>query len=235
MGGLSGNYPVYRVLYYKTVLDRCLARFFEDFNDRFVRSDDGAFVFSGKISFKMLEKTFEAYMRTELERYVPIFSASQPEFLIVIGSCTPGDNFVLEKIADGDSQRKLKKLIDIAPDIRYFLLESDISLDMRLFNSVFDKIFVDYMSGKRTLGKHVIFLRHGRLDCYFVHKLLRRRYRTMLVDIRKEMSPKDRCILSVNEKIDDMCNRKRELLGGDDVSRMSDEMYRFLDERLDMD
>jgi len=227
------KFPVYNALYYKNVVDAAFQRFFLEFNSDFVKSDDGEFVFSGRFSSKSLEKKLGLYIKDELKKYVGKYSDSNPEFFIVIGSCVPGENFILDKIGDGESQKHMKTLVEIIPDIRYFLKEQDISLDLRLFNSIFEEIFLDYMSGRKTLGKHVIFLRHRNLDCYFTYKILKKRYGSMLVNAHKKFNiGDDKCIISINEKIDNLCRKKTEILNGDDISSMREEVYRFIDEKI---
>ena len=148
------------------------------------------------------------------------------DFFFVIGSCCPGENVLLNHLEPGN---KLKRLIDTNPDIRYFLVEDDIRLDMRLFNSVFERIFVKFMSEKRKTWKNVFFIRHRNLDCYFLYKLFKRHFGSMVVNLHKKTQMgADRCIYSVNEELDARCHNKLDVLRGNDVAAMDCEVFRYI-------
>lgn len=215
--------PRINLVYFKSILDRCLLRFFSERNSEFSKTDDG-YVFSGQAGEQELVGIFTKYVKEELGKYV---TDSEMDFFFVIGSCCPGENVLLNHLEPGN---KLKRLIDSNPDIRYFLVEDDIRLDMRLFNSVFERIFVKFMSEKRKTWKNVFFVRHRNLDCYFLYKLFKRHFGSMVVNLhKKEEMGADRCIYSVNEELDSRCRNKLEILRGNDVIEIYREVFRYID------
>lgn len=232
---MSKNVPIlprYNVLYFKNIIDRCFARFFEDYSESFVKSAseyDDRYVFSSSMSQSALTDVFSAYFNEELSKFVSEYSEVKPEFFFIVGSCVPIDNFALDFV---NATSKLRKLVEEVPDIRYFLAEQDISVDVRLFNDVFETIFISYM--KNRWARNVFFIRSCRLDCYFTYKLLKQRYGSMVVNLYKKNSlGLDRCICSVNEKIDDFCGRKLELLKSVEIAPLRDELYSYIDKLME--
>ena len=224
--------PRYNVLYFKNIIDRCFSRFFVEYSDSFAKTTSECgdrYVFSSGMSQSALTAVFSSYFDEELSRFVSKYSEVKPEYFLIIGSCIPIDNFALDFV-NGSS--KLRKLVETAPDIRYFLKEEDISVDERLFNDVFETIFASHM-GKRK-QRNVFFVRSCRLDCYFTYKLLKQRYGSMVVNLHKKNSlGSDRCIYSVNERIDEFCGKKLELLKSNEIIPLREELYSYIDRLME--
>ena len=232
---MSRNRPIlprYNVLYFKNIIDRCFSRFFAEYSDSFAKTTsecDDRYVFSSKMSQSSLTGVFSSYFDEELSRFTSKYSETKPEFFFIVGSCIPMDNFALDFI-NGSS--RLRKLVENVPDIRYLLKEEDISVDVRLFNDVFETIFSSHM--RKRWQRNVFFVRSCRLDCYFTYKLLKQRYGSMVVNLHKKNSlGSDRCIYSVNERIDDCCGRKLELLRSDEITPLKEELYSYIDRLLE--
>jgi hypothetical protein len=218
------------LLYYKNILDRCFTRFFEEFNDSFVSSETDGFVYTDNLSDSRLKKVFERYISDELSKYITKFDVTKPEYYFIIGSCVPGENILFKTFSNsGYFPEKYKKLINIIPDVRYFLFEQDIRIDMRKFCGIVDTIFCEAMQRKIKYGNNVYFIRHNNLDCYMMFKIFKQKYRTMIVNLhKKHMMGEDRCIYSVNEIIDKYCDRKLEVLNGSDIQPIKEEIYQYI-------
>ena len=219
------NFPRINVLYFKNLIDRCFVRFFHEYSDSFVKQEDETYLFASPLTHSSLKQIFDWYFRDELTKYVVEYSESNPEFLFIIGSCIPSENFVLNFV---NPNEKLLKIINVTPDLRYFLKEDDISVDMRLFNDVFEEMFSGFMRKKPY--RNVFFLRHNSLDCYFLFKTIKQIYGSLVVNLHKKNNlGDDRCIYSINEEIDKICNRKLEILKSNEILPIKEEIYRYID------
>lgn len=223
------RFPKYCLLYYKNVVDRCFRRFFEDFNRRFEKRDDGKFAFTGHLSDRDVSLAFDAYLEDEISSQTRAWKESEPEFFFIIGSCVPCENAVLSDFDESQASRAKRAMGDY-PDLRYFLKEDDIVMDMRSFNSEIERMFLSNFGIAGRRRKNVFFVRHRALDCYFLYKMMKRRYGSMCVNLHKENRlGDDRCIYSVNERLDDICGRKLEFLRGELMTGISEELYRYID------
>ena len=158
--------PKVNVLYYMDVIDKCMARFFVEHDSEFYKNDDGEYVYSNRFTTSSLSKIFLGYVKDEIKKYIVDFSYSSPEFFFIVGSCFPGENVLLQV---GGKAPKLRKLVEIIPDVTYFLKESDISVDMRTFNSVFDHIFTKMMNKNGKTWSNVFFVKHRKIDSYILY------------------------------------------------------------------
>lgn len=222
--------PRINLLYYKNLLDKCFLRFFEEFNADFNKTD-GGYVFSNKISQVTIKKTFVKYLKDELKNFIPEFKEAAPEYLFIIGSCIPGDNILLNSFGEDEYfPQKFRKILETVPDVKYYLKESDIHIDIRMFNAVFEDIFLDFLNRKVSVARNVFFIRHNRLDCYMMYKTIKQRFGSLTVNLHKKFfTSDDRCIHSVNENIDMYSHRKLEILRSEEMRPYRDEIYRYMD------
>lgn len=227
------NKPKINLIYYKNILDGCVVRFMDEHNSDFTKGEDGRYVFSGGISESELKRIFLSYVKDEISKYVKEYKESSPEFLFVIGSCYPGDNKLL---SFGGKAPKLRKLIEIIPDITYFLKEQDIELDMRMVNSVFYSIFSKFMKEKRKTWKNVFFIKHRKIDCYMIYRFFKRKFGKMVVNLHKKMNlGEDRAIFTINEKIDKICPFKDDYIERGFFKDEENEVYQYIDTCLSGD
>jgi len=66
--------------------------------------------------------------------------------MIVIGSCYPKDNLLLDFKDDKYFPRKLASLIENRPSLKWLLSETDIEIDIDLMNELFIDVFNGYFN-----------------------------------------------------------------------------------------
>ena len=225
--------PRINLLYYKSIVDRCISRFIEEHDSDFTRQENGEYVFSNGVSEQTLKKIFLGYVKDELGQIVSGYKNSSPEFYFILGSCFPGENILLEF---GGRAPKLRKLIEIIPDVTYFLKESDIRMDMRMVNSALDGIFSKFMKEKRKTWPNVFFLRHRKVDCYMLYRFIKNTYGSMAVNVGKRFySGGDRAIFSINDDIDKICPFKDDYIKRGFFKNIENEVYQYIDTCLNGD
>lgn len=228
-------FPKIVPIFFKTILDTAMKRFFREFDSSFCKNEDGQYVFSNSMSESSLEKLFIGYVTDELSSMIGNYSESRPEFIMVIGSCVPGQNIMLHQLKD---DAKLTKLTDVVPDLRYFLRETDIKLNIRMFNSVFESIFSKFMKKKPKAWRNVFFIRHSMIDCNTLLDILRKRYGSLVENPSK---PKDAeaksCIFTLNDDIYKKVHRNREKMNGisSELEPIYDEICHFVDSCINGD
>lgn len=215
---MSNYIPKINVLYYKHILDKSFQRFFNDYNDSFTRSN-GEYVFSKLIVKNKLIKIFKNYIIEEIKKHITEYSLSNPNYYIIIGSCFPKDNILLKYRQDNYIPEKIFKLIEKEPNIRYFLKETDIHVDLHLFNDVFENIFEYLLSKKNILkefGKNttnLYMIRNDRLDCKMMYETIRHIFgKVNVVNLQKKGNISDFVINSLNENIDKYVHGKHTLI-----------------------
>lgn len=220
------NLQKINLLYYKNVLDRCVKRFFEDNSSSFLKTEDGKYVLSSVWRKQKLKKVFLGYIVDELKKYL---EPGAEDIFLIIGSCLPRRNVFLYTLNMGWKDvfplgtrlqldyfpEKYKRLLDEEPTVTYFLKEDDIVVDLVLFNGVFDEIFEDFMekpnkqSKKFFAGRKVLFVASYEMDCYAAFKTLKDYYGRLVVNLHKKYNlGEDKCIWSLNEKIDEYSHNK---------------------------
>lgn len=222
-------------LYYKHLIDKCLIRFFTEYNSKFVKNSDGVYVYSDMLNETTLFKIFNNYLKDEMSTIVREFKESKPEYFFILGDCIPSENIFLPFVK---KQQKIKKLISIIPDIKYFLKEQDICIDMRLIGTTFDNIFIKYMSEKTKTWRNVFFIEHPKMDSYTLFKTIKKRYGKMVVNMRQRLDiQRDRCIFGVNDIIDEKCNSKETVMTEENVEYYYgiNEVYQYIDTCLSGD
>jgi hypothetical protein len=61
------------MLYYKHLIDKCLIRFFTDYNSKFVKNSDGVYVYSDMLNETTLFGIFNNYLKDEMSKIVQEF------------------------------------------------------------------------------------------------------------------------------------------------------------------
>jgi len=247
---MVGNSFNLNLIYYKDILDLCFKRFFSEQNNMFKKNDDESYVYIGNQSKTNLEKLFSGYIRDIL---VDLFEKNGApaffQYYFIIGGCFPGNNILLDTLGKNDRNEmyfpaKFRKMIENFPDMKYFLTETDINIDMRMFNNVFENIFNHLFSNriktiKKWFGKNteylnnIFFIKHSKFDCYFLFKTIKQKYGSLCVNLHKKFNmASNMCIWSVNEKIDDYSRSKLECLNSESTDIYKNEILKFMEDCL---
>lgn len=133
--------PVGYVIEYPLVLNNCMARFIDDFNDDFAYDSDlNGWILAKNFSEYRLEKIFREYLALELQRIILMVERKhQKETNKYFFLCEDGQNRVDD----------------------YVLMEGDILLNMKTFTKVWEKIFNAWF--KKGHDHNIIFCKHKDL------------------------------------------------------------------------
>ena len=229
--------PKIKLLYYKNLLDNCFARYFKDFNDDFIQ-ENGIYVFNGSYSVFHLKKIFREYLCDELKKYVKPNSVVGADYSFIIGSCIPKDNILLD-IQTGYFPEKLKKIINSNYNIKYFLKEKDIKIDLVFFNTMLEDMFLEFFKDQWKIPWRVgdeytnlFFIQHARLDCLTMYKTIKHLYgRSNTENLHKTMFKDAKTVVySINEQIDKYIHDKSILNSMGEFHRIMKEVNQYVDE-----
>ena len=207
--------PSYNLLYFKNLLDLAFLRFFEEYNDSFLKNEKEEYVLVKNLSIQELEKFFEKEILKTLSRILkPYDLLSSPDFYFIIGACQPKNNFLIN-FKEGYFPSKLQKVLEDKYSLKYLLKEKDIKIDNLKFNeacqNIFNKFFSDESFQKRNpILKNAIFIQHKNLDCYSMFKILKCIFgkancKNLKEEFFKDMNPP---IIAINDLIDKYINNK---------------------------
>lgn len=231
----------FRLIYYKALVDRCFDRFFGDYDHQF-QKDGSFYVFTENWTQHRIQKVFSQYLSLELQHLAVPYSFQAPDYYIVIGSCTPKDNILLSgKMLQLYFPKKLDKIISGDAQLKYFLKERDIKLDIQLFNSAIESLFVKLFSSKdyvcKLLGKNygnVIFVKNSKLDCYTLFKTIKHLYgKSNCQNVHKEkLYDMKNLIIATNDLIDRYVVDKTFLNSSAEYQKCMSEVKQFIDESI---
>lgn len=237
--------PKLRAIYFKQLVDRAFQRFVREMEPYFTRMgspESVSYVYSGTISRNTLKRMFLGWILEDLGGIFGKFDLESPEYVFVLGSCLPRNNALL-RCAAGETKfpAVLRKILASGRDIRYYPAEKDIRIDLDLFNSVFEDVFLELFDRKRAkihlgpLFRNVFFLRHSVLDCYMAFKLLRMQYgRNTVENVVKNLGMKtDVGLRSINERIDEHVSGKISFLKSKMMEPVREEVAEFVRGCLD--
>ncbi len=240
MSNADFKLPKINYIYYKNLLDLVFVRFFDDFNSSFSKAVNGAYVFSSNISRIALKDYFLKTIKKEIFKMSEPWTIANPNWTIIIGSCYPSKNIVLDYRKDEYFPSKLTKFLKEHPSIRWIIKESGIDIDIELMNEVLWEIFVDFLSSKAKLGseyKNVIFIVHDRLDCYTVFKILKWLYgKSSCVNLyeREKMSRMNLPLVSINEVLSKYIHNKTKMNTSKELKVFSSELKQYVDSRISL-
>lgn len=232
--------PKINYIYYKNLLDLVFVRFFDDFNSSFSRDINDVYVFSSNVSRTALKDYFLKTIKKEIFKISEPWTITDPSWTIVIGSCYPSKNIVLDYRKDEYFPAKLTKFLEEHPSIRWVMRESGIDIDIELINEVLWEIFVDFISSKAKLGneyKNVIFIVHDRLDCYTVFKILKWLYgKSSCVNLyeKENMSRMNLPLVSINEVISKYIHNKTKMNTSKELKVFSSELKQYVDSHISL-
>ena len=164
---------------------------------------------------------------------------SRKDICIVIGSCYPKDNLLLEYKDTDYFPKKLEVLLHNRPALKWLMRETDIEIDIDLFNEVFMQIFNDRfnaMPKKRSSMAipHVIYVAHSRLDCYMLFKTIKWAYGSSNCrNVWKErFSSQRQNLVAVNDLISKYVHAKTRINRSRELKQYALEVKQYLDKVL---
>lgn len=213
---------------------------FESFDGMFIKIDNGKYVFGASWSKAKIAKLFEHCLKDVVLAIVSPASKTYDKY-IIIGSCWPIDNMLLQWKSFSYFPKKLETLIVERPTIKYLLREKDIVVDIDMLNDVFletfNKMFKDDYALK-LLGKdfsNVICVSHSFLDCYALFKIIKWTYgSSSCVNIWKEkMHSQMQHLVAVNELVARYIQKKTSMNNSLELKKYAEEVKAFLKDKLD--
>jgi hypothetical protein len=141
------------------------------------------------------------------------------------------------ELSNNKLSTKIHKLIDAHKDIKYFLKERDISIDVVMFNYIFEEIFSKFFKHKNILNyfgndyKNLFFIRHEKLDCYSTYRIIKDLYgRINVINLHKKNKDKmSENIVSINELIGKKIIHKKEICRSSAVEYIKNEIKQYID------
>ena len=237
-GGLSGletkgNAPELNLIFFKHLADSVLFSYFRESD--FTREDGGYALVETKRE-STVKAILDGLIVQKLKDLVEPWDIMKPKHYLVIGSCFPKDNLILDFLNGIYLPESLLPFVSKESHIKYIFREKDLLADTVLFNKMLTDIFNRYFDGKnleRSLGKgysNVHFIQHRRLDCYLMFKTIKYIYgKTNCRNMFLEKGIKNnRVILAVNEMVDKVID-KRVLNGSIQMKIIAKEVRQYLD------
>ena len=233
--------PKICLLYYKNILDLAFKRFFEEHNEYFTKVET-KYVLGNEFNFFHIKKLFIKYISDEIKELVIPYSNENPNYYFIIGSCSPKNNLLMKYRDKGYFPLKLYNLIKMKYDIKYFISEKDISINLVKFNEVLIEIFNDLFKSRKNIDKYIgkkyrnlFFIQHRNLDCYCMYRIVKYLYgKTNCVNLHKEkLADIGQIIVSLNDLICKYVHSKRELIKSDDFKSIRDEISGYMKKCID--
>jgi hypothetical protein len=231
------NLPKINLLYFKNIIDNALTNFINDASEYFKKEND-LYILSKKIPRKRLLKIIESHIIEEIKKFVTKFNITEPNYYFIIGSCFPCDNILLKyETTEHKIPNNIHKLISTHKDIKYFLKERDISIDVEMFNYIFEEIFSKFFKTKNVIHyfgedyKTLFFIRHEKLDCYSMYRIIKDLYgRINVINLHKKNKDKmTENIVSINELIGKKIIHKKEICRSSDIEYIKNEIKQYVD------
>lgn len=168
-------------LYYKNLLDLACIEFFRVCNDLFAKQPDGTYLFSSGASRLKLKKFFKVAIEHKIKALAKPWSIEDPSCLVVIGSCFPRDNILLDFRDKSEYfPKKVLRVLEVKPTLKWILREKDVKVDISILNELFLELFNEILEQKsaKHIGdfKNVMLVSHKKLDCYSIFKILKWKY-----------------------------------------------------------
>lgn len=226
------------LIYYKNILDIILARFIDDFSDSFTKINN-CYVLSTALDRYKLKKYITIAFKNFILELNTIINNSNDK-IIIIGACYPKNNILLS-FNNEKFPNKLQQLLIEKPEIKYILKESDILIDIDVFNSIvieiFNELFTDNSKCKKTFcnnAKNIIFVTHNHLDCYMVFKAIKWIYgQSNCINIWKnKLNAPCNHIIALNDLISKYSNNKRLLNSDRTFKTYVKEIQQYLNSKL---
>ena len=122
------------MIYYKSIVDTAIEQFVSHFENAFEKTG-GKYVLGLNMTKHRLYTVLCQCVDTAIESILAQYG--RKDICIVIGSCYPKDNLLLEYKDIDYFPKKLEVLLHNRPALKWLMRETDIDIDIDLFNEVF--------------------------------------------------------------------------------------------------
>lgn len=224
------------LIYYKCLLDLAIEEFVKCYEDFFTKDQD-RYVFGLNVSKKKLYGALEECIEECLSRVMAC--SGKNGIFLVIGSCYPKDNLLLEFKDDNYFPRKLSNLIDSKPSLKWLLKEKDIEIDIDLFNEAFISIFNKHFNRQElkrssALAPKTVFVSHTHLDCYMLFKTIKWAYGSSnCCNVWKEkLAERRQNLVALNELVSKYIHNKSRMNKSVKFKKYAHEVKDYLDEKI---
>ena len=124
----------FNLIYYKSIIDNAIGQFVSCFENAF-RKDGSKYVLSLSTTKHKLYSMLCQCIDNTIDK--ALSQKKKKDICIVIGSCYPKDNLLLEYKDSDYFPKKLEVLLHNRPALKWLMRETDIEIDIDLFNEVF--------------------------------------------------------------------------------------------------
>ncbi len=228
------------LIYYKNVIDLAFQSFVASNGEHFTKCN-GKYVLSKLFTKASLKQELEKHIASALRELLqPVRSACDK--CILIGSCYPRDNILLDFKSQSYFPKKLESLMASKPSLKWLLREHDIEVDIDAVNEAFVSIFNSIFThgsmtrALRSSCSSVIALSHRRLDCYALFKVIKWAYGSSnCVNMYKEkLHGHKQCMVALNDLVSKYIPGKAAVNSSSEFKACAHEVKGYLDSKLGM-
>lgn len=234
-----------RLIYYKDIVDMALKAFISQNKDFFTKSD-GKYVFGKSGAQSKLKAEFEDGIVAAIRYLIESRIKSDNDKLVVIGSCFPPENMIMQFKDESYFPKKLNDVMREKPYVKWTLKEYDIAVDMNAVNWQLSEIFNEMFAGDsrvyKSLKKYgvvkndIICVAHKSLDSYAIFKVIKWIYggsNCMNVHAEKlgDYTP---CLIDMNELASKYVHRKNEMNKSHFFKKCALEIKEYLAKKLEI-
>lgn len=231
--------PIFKLLYFKNLLDIAFVQFFDKYNNYFQKID-GNYVFSAECDAQKLASILKKTIVETLLKTTVKYDRLKPTYYLIIGSCMPKDNMLLKFKDMQYFPQKLDKVLQSSVQLKYLLKEKDIKIDPVLMNNACIMIFNEFFTKKevklkKETYKNIIFVQHKNLDCYSIFKLIKHIFgRNNCINMREEMFKDIKTpIVAINDLIDKYVNKTCMNISGE-FKLAGKELAQYITEKISL-
>lgn len=224
------------LIYYKCILDLAIEEFASQYGD-FFKKDCEKYVLGLNASKSKLYQIVCMCIDKSINALT--VDSSRDDVYLVIGSCYPKDNLLLDFKDESYFPKKLSALIVDKPALKWLLVENDIEIDIDLFNEMFVNAFNDKFSKRepkrsRATCPRIIYVTHMRLDCYMLFKTIKWAYGSSnCCNVWKErLDSKKPNLIALNDLLSKYIHNKSRMNKSKEFKRCALEVKDYLDEKL---
>lgn len=233
-----------RLIYYKDIVDMTLKVFISDNEGLFARSGDN-YVLGKSNAQSKLKAELENGIAAAISNLFGNGSEFSNDKLIIIGSCFPLENMVMQFKDELYFPKKLDDAICEKPYVRWILRERDIIVDAAAINWQLTKTFNEMLAGHgkvlsllkkhgNTVKDNVICVAHRKLDSYTVFKVIKWIYGSSnCINVHAEkLNDYWPCLIDVNELVSKYIHRKNEMNRSQEFKKCALEVKEYLAKKI---
>ena len=225
------------LIYYKNPIDLAIEKFFNSYGSFFTKEND---------KYVLCSNTSKSKIRRILEKCISLSfseltnSCCANDVFVVIGSCWPCNNLLLEFKDDKYFPKRLSKILLDRPNIKWLFSEPDIEIDISSINEMFVSLFNDAFNDKKYANKlfnnKTILVSHSKLDCYMMFKTIKWAYgNSNCTNLWKEkLSNKRPNFVAINDLIARYVHNKTKMNRSAHFKQCALEVKNYLDAKLNL-